>query len=97
MLRTGRESRAPGVVLPQPGNRYDQGNEAQTRRLIEQALARQLVSSALAALENAVRVGTGVPSNDLGIDGQFYLRLDGEAGVTACIYHKEADVWEELV
>jgi hypothetical protein len=38
-----------------------------------------------------ISFGTGVPSNSVGANGDFYFRSDGGAGT--CIYQKRIGVW----
>jgi len=43
-----------------------------------------------------VRSGTGVPSNSMGYNGNYYFRFDGTAAPTATkdhIYFKASNVW----
>lgn len=40
-------------------------------------------------------IGTGVPSNGLGADGEFYFRRDGTL-LASLIYHKASGVWVSI-
>lgn len=40
-------------------------------------------------------IGTGVPSNGLGSDGQFYFRTDGTL-LASLIYHTVGGVWVSI-
>jgi hypothetical protein len=50
-------------------------------------------SSFGSAQTGAIWMGTGVPSNADGTDGDFFFRSDGTVAAHTVLYHKQAGVW----
>jgi hypothetical protein len=71
--------------------RYVPGARDDPRALNSRLNALEFGNQRELSVVSQILVNAGVPNNNVGTNGQFYLRTDGGAG--SCIYQKRGGVW----
>lgn len=81
----------PGPKSTPSQQRYVPGAKDDPRAINSRTTALEFSNQRELSVVSQLLVGAGVPPNNMGSNGQFYLRSDG--GVGSCIYQRRAGIW----